>query len=120
MVDAYIWGNVDRISPEAPVPIVKATKREYRLGGAGNVAINVKGLGATPILCAVVGRDEEGIKVREKLTDYGMTDEGIVESMERSTTVKRRVISGHQHVVRIDEETDKTLDRLEKFFWRLF
>ena len=58
MVDAYIWGAVERISPEAPVPVVRATKRDFRLGGAANVALNVQSLGAKPILCAVVGDDD--------------------------------------------------------------
>ena len=62
MIDTYIWGNVDRISPEAPVPIVSITKKESRLGGAANVALNVQALGATPLICSVIGDDLEGIE----------------------------------------------------------
>ncbi|QSE97829.1 bifunctional heptose 7-phosphate kinase/heptose 1-phosphate adenyltransferase [Fulvivirga lutea] len=114
MVDAYIWGAVERISPEAPVPIVRATKRDYRLGGAANVALNVQALGADPILCAVVGQDEGAQKVFERLEVNKISKEGIVESSERPTTVKTRVLSSHQHIVRVDEETDKLLSKDEE------
>lgn len=114
MVDAYIWGAVERISPEAPVPIVRATKRDHRLGGAANVALNVQALGAEPILCAVVGTDEGAQKVFERLEVNGISKEGIIESNERPTTVKTRVLSSHQHIVRVDEETDKILSKDEE------
>ncbi len=118
MVDAYIWGAVERISPEAPVPIVRSTKRDYRLGGAANVALNVLALGAVPILCATVGNDEGGKKVYERLKANDISDEGIVKSSERPTTVKTRVLSGHQHIVRVDEETDKVLSiNEEELVW---
>ena len=114
MLDAYIWGTVDRISPEAPVPVMRTTRRDYRLGGAANVALNVQALGATPVLCAVIGNDDGGSKVKERLEVNGMTDEGIVISGDRPTTVKTRVMSGHQHIVRVDEETDKLLNEAEE------
>ncbi|MEQ8927602.1 MAG: bifunctional ADP-heptose synthase [Fulvivirga sp.] len=114
MVDAYIWGAVERISPEAPVPIVRATKRDYRLGGAANVALNVQALGADPILCAVIGKDEGAQKVFDRLEFNKISKEGIVESAERPTTVKTRVLSSHQHIVRVDEETDKLLSKEEE------
>lgn len=114
MIDAYIWGAVERISPEAPVPIVRATKRDYRLGGAANVALNIQALGANPILCAVIGDDEGSTKFKERLTINGISDKGIVESTERPTTVKTRVLSGHHHMVRVDEETDKILSKNEE------
>lgn len=114
MVDAYIWGAVERISPEAPVPIVRATKRDYRLGGAANVALNIQALGANPILCAVVGTDEGAQKVFERLEVNGISKEGIIESNERPTTVKTRVLSSHQHIVRVDEETDHILSKEEE------
>ncbi|MEM6523812.1 MAG: bifunctional ADP-heptose synthase [Bacteroidota bacterium] len=111
MIDAYIWGAVERVSPEAPVPVVRVTKRDYRLGGAANVALNVQALGATPILCSVIGNDEAGERFKERLADRKLLDDGIVQSSNRLTTVKTRVISGHQHVVRVDEETDELLSR---------
>lgn len=114
MVDAYIWGSVERISPEAPVPIVRSVNRDYRLGGAANVALNIQALGAEPILCAVVGKDEGAQRVFERLEANGISKAGIVESADRPTTVKTRVLSGHQHIVRVDEETDRLLDKTEE------
>ncbi len=114
MVDAYIWGAVERVSPEAPVPVVRATKRDYRLGGAANVALNVQALGAEPILCAVIGNDDVGTKFLDRLSERELKADGIVTSQERPTTVKTRVISGHQHVVRVDEETDQLLSEKEE------
>lgn len=114
MIDAYIWGAVERISPEAPVPVVRATKRDYRLGGAANVALNIQALGADPILCAVVGDDEAGSNLVKRLEEKNMSTAGIVNSRSRPTTVKTRVLSGHQHVVRVDEETDKELNAEEQ------
>ena len=114
MVDAYIWGAVERISPEAPVPVVRATKRDFRLGGAANVALNVQSLGAEPILCAVVGDDDNGKRFIERLQEKNISSEGIVISNERPTTVKTRIMTAHQHVVRVDEETDKLLSKEEE------
>jgi rfaE bifunctional protein kinase chain/domain len=123
MLDSYIWGAVERISPEAPVPIVTVKKKDFRLGGAGNVALNVQALGAKPILCALIGNDDDGKRLLQCLTDKGITQEGIVISRDRPTTVKTRVIASHQHVVRVDEESDavvnadeekEILERLEK------
>ncbi len=123
MVDAYIWGAVERISPEAPVPIINVLKRDYRLGGAANVGLNVQALGAKPILCALIGKDENGKRLLHLLEEKGMSQEGIVITTSRPTTVKARVIAAHQHVVRIDEESDavaseqeekEILDRVEK------
>lgn len=109
MLDSYIWGSVDRISPEAPVPIVRVKKRDFRLGGAANVALNVQALGAKPILCALVGEDESGNKLLDCLNQQNMSKEGIVVSKNRPTTVKTRLIASHQHVVRVDEESDQEL-----------
>lgn len=106
MLDSYIWGAVERISPEAPVPVVNIKKKDFRLGGAANVALNVLSLGAQPILCALIGNDDEGKKLLQRLDEQGMSKEGIVVSSERPTTVKTRVIASHQHVVRVDEESD--------------
>ncbi len=109
MIDAYIWGGVERISPEAPVPIVRITKRDYRLGGAANVALNIQSLGAEPYLCAVIGEDEPAQRLTQRLDDWGMVNAGLYVSASRPTTIKTRVMSGHHHVVRVDEETDAVL-----------
>jgi len=109
MLDSYIWGTVDRISPEAPVPIVRVRKRDFRLGGAANVALNIQALGAKPVLCALVGEDDSGSKLLACLEQQGMESDGIVVSKNRPTTVKTRVIASHQHVVRVDEESDVEL-----------
>lgn len=106
MVDAYIWGKVERISPEAPVPIVHVTHRDFRLGGAANVALNILSLGATPVLCALAANDDNGKRLMGLLKEKNLTQEGIVLSDVRPTTVKARVIAAHQHVVRIDDESD--------------
>ena len=123
MLDSYIWGAVERISPEAPVPIVTVKKKDYRLGGAANVALNIHALGGKPILCALIGQDEDGAKLMHRLDDRAISKEGIVISKSRPTTVKTRVIASDQHVVRVDEESDAEvneqeekmmLDRIEK------
>ena len=106
MVDAYIWGSVERISPEAPVPIMQVKMRDYRLGGAANVALNIMSLGATPVLCAMAGNDEYGKRLQQLMQDKKMTMEGIVWNDSRPTTVKARVIAADQHVLRIDQESE--------------
>ena len=113
MLDSYVWGSADRISPEAPVPVVKVKKREYRLGGAANVALNVKALGANPILCSIIGDDEPGQRFLHLLRERDIATEGIISSEHRITTVKERVLSGSQHILRVDTETDDTLEPLE-------
>nr|WP_262921284.1 bifunctional ADP-heptose synthase [Maribellus maritimus] len=105
MIDMYLWGKVERISPEAPIPIVSVTKRESRLGGAANVVLNIQALGATPILFSVIGNDENGRKFRRFLEKRNLSCEGIFSDAKRKTTVKSRIISNGQHVARIDEET---------------
>jgi rfaE bifunctional protein kinase chain/domain len=107
MLDSYIWGSVDRISPEAPVPVVTVKKRDYRLGGAGNVVVNVHALGATPLICSLVGNDDASVKLRSCLKKLSIDESGLVVSNSRPTTEKTRVIASHQHVVRVDEETDR-------------
>jgi rfaE bifunctional protein kinase chain/domain len=104
MLDAYLWGQVDRISPEAPVPIVLVNKKENRLGGAANVAINLQALGATPILCSVIGGDLNGRHFIELMQQLGMTSDGLVQSADRPTTVKTRVIGNNHQMLRVDEE----------------
>ena len=104
MIDAYLWGKVERISPEAPVPVVHIQNKENRLGGAANVALNVNSLGAKAIMCSVVGDGSKGDIFRKTAKDLGFSTEGIIDSTERMTTVKTRVISGGHHIVRIDDE----------------
>lgn len=113
MLDAYLWGRVERISPEAPVPVVRITERSARLGGAANVALNVRALGATPVVLSVTGADEDGARLMQLFTQLGLRTEGLVASKHRQTTVKTRVISGHQHIVRVDSETDAELDNTD-------
>lgn len=113
MVDSYLWGNVERISPEAPVPIVSVTQIENRLGGAANVALNVAALGAKPLVCSVVGNDDKADLFEKLLNESGLSAEGLVRSKKRPTTVKTRVISSGQHLLRVDEEKTDYLDDAE-------
>lgn len=107
MIDSYIWGNVQRISPEAPVPIVQFAKGDKRLGGAANVALNLMALGATSYICSVVGTDTTGNDLLQLLTENGISTEGIYQSDSRKTTLKTRVIGNQQQLLRIDtEQTD--------------
>jgi D-glycero-beta-D-manno-heptose-7-phosphate kinase len=112
MIDSYLFGTVDRISPEAPIPIVNVTHRENRLGGAANVALNLKSLGATPILCSVVGQDESGHQLMDLMHEQLLGTEGIVSSIHRPTTVKTRIISSNQQLIRFDEEVTFQLNEL--------
>jgi D-glycero-beta-D-manno-heptose-7-phosphate kinase len=115
MLDVYYWGDVSRISPEAPVPIVAVSKKESRMGGAANVAINIQAMGATPILCGVIGNDSNGEKLVKILKEKKLHTEGIMVSEERPTTTKTRIISSNHHIVRIDDETDEYIgDKLTK------
>ena len=109
MLDTYIWGKVERISPEAPVPVVQVVKRENRLGGAANVALNVQALGAMPILCSVIGADTRAEHFCQLMYDTKIAATGIVKHPERSTIVKERVIAGSQHILRIDTESTHPL-----------
>ena len=113
MIDAYLWGKVDRISPEAPVPIVSVHKKESRLGGAANVALNIKALNAQPIICAIIGDDTEGEEFMSLLAKENISNAGIVKIHQRQTTVKTRVIGHNQQILRIDAETDLEISSLE-------
>ncbi len=113
MLDAYTWGKVERISPEAPVPIVNVRSREVRLGGAGNVVMNVQALGAEPIICSVIGSDAYGDALLKLLREQNLSTEGIIQSETRITTVKERIIAGSQQIVRVDTETDKLINDSE-------
>ncbi|NBW71240.1 MAG: D-glycero-beta-D-manno-heptose-7-phosphate kinase [Flavobacteriia bacterium] len=105
MLDAYVMGKVNRISPEAPVPIVSLENEEARIGGAGNVALNLLALGAKPIICGVIGEDSSGDKLLNLFEKNGISTDGLVKSMARKTTVKTRVISNKQQLLRIDSES---------------
>jgi rfaE bifunctional protein kinase chain/domain len=123
MVDTYVLGKVNRVSPEAPVPIVSLEKTEERLGGAANVALNIVALGAQPIICSVVGNDDAGKSLVKLLLDSNVSHQGLVFSDSRKTTVKTRVIGNNQHLLRIDAEqthninqndADQLLKRIEE------
>jgi rfaE bifunctional protein kinase chain/domain len=114
MIDAYTLGQVTRLSPEAPVPIVSLDHHDFRLGGAANVALNLVALGAQPIVCSVVGNDWNGEKMIALLNDAGISSEGIVQSPTRKTTVKTRVIANRQQLLRIDDEQTDLLENREE------
>ncbi len=109
MIDRYVTGSVDRISPEAPVPVVHLQSREDRLGGAANVALNIKALGATPYLCSVIGTDRDGERFYDLLPQSGLPKKGVLQSAERITTVKTRILASSQQLLRVDEETTAEL-----------
>lgn len=109
MLDSYVWGTVNRISPEAPVPIVAAQKRENRLGGAANVALNIKAMGAKPILCSVIGNDSNGKLFSQLIKKEQLTAEGIIIVDDRPTTSKTRIIGNHHQMLRIDEEVTNAI-----------
>jgi D-beta-D-heptose 7-phosphate kinase / D-beta-D-heptose 1-phosphate adenosyltransferase len=104
MLDRYVWGVVDRISPEAPVPVVLVKRMEDRLGGAGNVVRNLRALGAQVELCGFIGDDEQGQAVLKLLSDEQVGREGVIVDSLIPTTAKTRVIAHNQQVVRIDRE----------------
>ncbi len=106
MIDSYLWGKVNRISPEAPVPIVTVKNKERRLGGAANVALNIQALGANPILCSVIGVDIEGQAFMELLKTQKLSQKGILKSRDRITTVKTRIIGNNSQLLRVDEEEE--------------
>jgi rfaE bifunctional protein kinase chain/domain len=110
MVDAYLKGKVHRMSPEAPVPVLLLNKEENRLGGAANVALNLKALGAQTYLCSVIGKDHAGETLIDLLKDAGIHNHEILFDEQRKTTVKTRVLSGTQHVLRIDQEDLHSLE----------
>lgn len=113
MIDAYSKGIVERMSPEAPVPIVNLKERFERLGGAANVAINLKALGATPHVCSVIGDDDAGDRLFQLMKEHDLNTDGLVRSGRRSTTVKHRVFDGERQLLRIDEEDIFDLDEQE-------
>jgi rfaE bifunctional protein kinase chain/domain len=113
MTDRYLIGRVDRISPEAPVPVVELRKKEARLGGAANVALNVQAMGAKAWLCSAIGNDEAADELLELMHHEGLSTQGIIRCTARKTTVKTRVMAGAQHLLRIDEETTNDISSEE-------
>jgi rfaE bifunctional protein kinase chain/domain len=113
MIDAYYWGRVDRISPEAPVPIVAVEKSEKRLGGAANVALNIQAMGANAILCAPVGDDNGGKEFTTLLEQNKLSTEGILPITNRTTTEKTRIIGNNFQMLRIDNETTEVISKEE-------
>jgi rfaE bifunctional protein kinase chain/domain len=104
MLDGYFWGNVHRVSPEAPVPVVEIDEEFFRFGGAANVALNILKLGGIPFPIGITGSDSNGTIFKNLLKENNITDEGIIVDSSRPTTTKTRVIANNQHVVRIDKE----------------
>ena len=110
MLDTYWWGHVERISPEAPVPVVLLDKRELRIGGAGNVALNLVSLGASTSIFSVIGEDDAGKSLDGLMTEQGINTSYIICSKARKTTDKTRIISRNQQMMRLDAETTADLD----------
>jgi rfaE bifunctional protein kinase chain/domain len=121
MIDSYKIGNVNRISPEAPVPVVFVENLYERLGGAANVALNIKALGAEPILCSAIGNDTNADLFVKLLTAKELTTNAIIKDDDRITTVKTRVISRGQQLLRIDDEIDKpiTKEAMQKLYQKI-
>ena len=109
MVDSYMWGKVNRISPEAPVPIVAIQSKEQLLGGAANVALNIQAMGANPILCSVIGVDYDGQHFLDLLKKQKLSQKGILKSRNRITTNKTRIIGNNHQLVRVDEEVEEDI-----------
>ena len=120
MVDVYSKGVVERMSPEAPVPIVNVKTRFARMGGAANVALNLKALGATPVLCSVIGNDENGEMLVQLMDKTGLNADCLVLSDSRRTTVKHRIFDGDRQVLRMDEEDLNDLnDKEHQELWNV-
>jgi rfaE bifunctional protein kinase chain/domain len=114
MLDQYLWGSVERISPEAPVPVVKLQKTSLVLGGAANVAANIAGLGAKPILIGAVGFDNESKLFKPLLDKLKISAANLVKIKNRPTTIKTRIVAHNQHVVRIDQEDNQYLCKIDE------
>jgi rfaE bifunctional protein kinase chain/domain len=114
MVDQYVWGNVERISPEAPVPVVEVSKENLILGGAANVARNVLSLGGRAFITGVIGYDEMGSVLKNIMHAAGMRTDGIFEEQGRPTTIKTRIYAHDQQVVRFDKEDKSDISRITR------
>ncbi len=117
MTDEYVFGKVDRISPEAPVPVVHITGREQRPGGAANVAINIRALGAQAVLCSVTGDDAAGSTFLSLLEKFEIGTSGMIKSKNRQSTVKTRVIGNKHQLLRIDEERVEPLNDVDEQYF---
>ena len=113
MIDRYYWGEISRISPEAPVPVVALQNVSLAPGGAANVATNVAGLGAKPTLFGIAGGDSDANLLPSILSDAGVSRFSLIPLKDRSTTVKTRIVANNQHVVRIDNETITPITKRE-------
>ncbi|HEV8287132.1 MAG TPA: PfkB family carbohydrate kinase [Chitinophagaceae bacterium] len=111
MLDTYMWGSVDRISPEAPVPVVSLKEKEYRIGGAGNVALNCHSLGSQVFILSVVGDDTEGLLLEELFHESLIDTSYLIKSPSRITTNKTRIISRNQQMMRLDSEMAADIDQ---------
>ncbi len=111
MIDHYLWGKIDRISPEAPVPVVEVHSEDFHLGGAANVVNNIHTLGGIPYVLGLIGKDLNGDRMRELFRQNGIENLELIIDENRSTTVKTRVIAHHQHVVRVDREKTDDVER---------
>jgi rfaE bifunctional protein kinase chain/domain len=110
ILDHYIWGKVDRVSPEAPVPVVMVTRENFMPGGCANVALNIRALDGRVAVCGVVGRDLYGRKLVDFLKKHAIDTAGVITDDTRPTTLKTRIIAQHQHVVRVDKEEVRQAD----------
>lgn len=104
MIDKFYWGQVSRISPEAPVPVIDIVDETFHLGGAANVASNLKSLGLNPILSGIIGVDNSGIKFKELAEKAGIDCSGLYVDPHRPTTKKTRILGNNQHIARVDRE----------------
>ncbi|OYY99978.1 MAG: carbohydrate kinase [Sphingobacteriia bacterium 28-36-52] len=104
MLDTYWWGNVDRISPEAPVPVVALNRKEYRVGGAANVALNTASLGAKTAVISIIGQDQDGDQLIQLMEQNGINTANIIRSADRITTNKMRIMGRNQQMMRLDAE----------------
>lgn len=121
MLDEYWWGSVERISPEAPVPVVSVERKGIKLGGAANVSLNVCSLGGTVVTVSVVGNDPVGGTLRNLLKERGLPDDGVIMAEDRPTTVKTRIVAHHQQIVRADIETTEEIDsNLRERLWTAY
>ncbi len=111
MLDCYFWGDVKRISPEAPVPVVEIDDEFFRFGGAANVALNIHTLGGYPLPLGIIGDDNDGRIFSELVKDNGIDSSGLIIDNSRPTTTKSRVIAGNQHIVRIDKESKQYINK---------
>jgi rfaE bifunctional protein kinase chain/domain len=119
MLDEFIWGRAVRISPEAPVPVVEVQDQSFHLGGAGNVAFNVRSLGGHALLAGVIGKDAAGDRIRQQLASAGVEASLATSLSGRPTTVKTRIIANHQQIVRADrEQTDDIPEELAEDLYR--